>query len=342
MRQAVIPFIFLLTGLLAGYFFQISTQPPEVREKSDSIVSEQELKELRSKSKKADELSEKLKKLSEINIEEYVTLKDQREKYLKADELFGKVMLLFLADLSLHMNKTVSDWANQTPDERRENFNEVFATSQPQIENYPTPTNESVSRLEGVPEFDDYQFQKEQQYNAKKPFKGRLGFQDKLGRNMKNMMDNRVVRELWGKEIWKGPTQKLQFDQLVFYEVRRKGLFRRGKKTQANLDFRLDIEEVKGSKKEFKTRLKISVKNSKRFYFHFDDKVEALHPKNHSKFGEGPCRGVILKGEKGILVYLSFLRNQSGKPDDKLIVGRLIDTRLKNPILGNFLLEKVE
>ena len=246
-------------------------------------------------------------------------------------------MLLFLADLGLHMNKSVKDWANQSPEVRREKFENVFAndSQSPPVEVTPS-LNESFELSEDQ---DQRLFEREQILNAKKPFQGSLSFKDKLGQSMKDMMDFRVVRELWEKKFGKGETQTIQFEQLVYYEVRRKGLFRRGKKTRAKMDYKLEIEENKDSKKKLKTRLKISIKNSKRFYFHFDDRVEALHLVNHNKFGKGPCRGVILKGEKGILVYLSYLRDFSGKPDNKMIVGRLIDTRLKNPILGNFLLE---
>lgn len=342
MKQILIPLIFLLAGLLTGYFFQSDKAETISIESNQIQITKEEYSKLKESSQRATELNQKVQSLSEINLEEYVTLKDQREKYLKADELFGKVMLLFLADLSLHMNESVQDWANQSSEERRENFERVF-TNERQESTPPAETTTSFSESYELSEDQDQrQFEREQILNAKKPFQGRLSFRDKLGRSMKNMMDSRVVRELWGKEVWKGETQPIQFDQLVYYEVRRKGFFRRGKKTQAKMDFRLEIDENKDPKKKFKTRLKISIKNSKRFYFHFDDRVEALHPANHNKFGKGPCRGVILKGEKGILVYLSYLRDFSGKPDNKLIVGRLIDTRLKNPILGNFLLEKSE
>ncbi len=340
MRQVITASILLFIGLIVGYFIPHIGEVPESDKIDSSVqVSKQEYDELKKTAEKAKQLEEKINTLSEINLEEYVTLKDQKERYLKADELFGKVMLLFLADLSLHMNEKVKEWANESPEERREHFNNVFSQSYSSSETVlPTVAEPVDFELSG--DQDEKQFQREQVLNAKQPFRGNLSFKDKLGRSMKNLMDPRVVNELWGKDVWKGPTQPIQHDQIVYYEVRRNGEFRRGKKTVAKIDFKLEINELKNSKKQFSTRLKISIKNSKRFYFHFDDKVEALHPTTHNKFGDGPCRGVILKGEKGILVYLSYLRDRSGKPDDKLIVGRLIDTRLKNPILGNFLLEK--
>ncbi|TNF00966.1 MAG: hypothetical protein EP326_05525 [Deltaproteobacteria bacterium] len=340
MKQVLLASILLIIGLFVGYFLP-HNEKTEIEPKEDGIhLTNLEYEELKKSSDKAKELEKKVQSLSEINLEEYVSLKDQREKYLKADELFGKVMLLFLADLSLHMSDKVKDWASMSSEDRRDHFDQTFAA---EVKTNPTPVSQTTyesNEFEVSSVADERQFQKEQILNAKQPFRGKLSFQDKLGRSMKTMMDSKVVRELWGKEIWDGPTQPIQLDQLRFYEVSRKGEFRRGTKTEAQVEFKLEINESKNSKKNFETRLKISIKNSKRFYFHFDDKMEAVHPVTHDKVGGAPCRGVILKGERGVLVYLSFLRDDSGKPDGKFIVGRLIDTRLKNPVLGNFLLEK--
>ena len=339
-KQVILASILLIIGLFVGYFLPHG-EKAVIEPKEDGIhLTNLEYEELKQSSDRAKDLEKKVQSLSDINLDEYVSLKDQREKYLKADELFGKVMLLFLADLSLHMSDKVKDWANMSPEDRRDHFDQTFAA---EVKTTPTSVSQPIyesndSEVSSIA--DDRQFQREQILNAKQPFRGKLSFQDKLGRNMKTMMDSRVVRELWGKEIWDGPTQPIQLDQLIFYEVSRKGEFRRGTKTEAQVEFKLDIEETKNSKNKFYTRLKISIKNSKRFYFHFDDKVEAVHPVTHDKVGSAPCRGVILKGERGVLVYLSYLRDDSGKPDGKFIVGRLIDTRLKNPVLGNFLLEK--
>jgi hypothetical protein len=127
MKQILIALIFLFAGLLTGYFFQ-SDKTGTTSVESDQVqISKVEYSKLKESSQKAAELNQKVQSLSKINLEEYVGLKDQREKYLKADELFGKVILLFLADLSFHMNKSVQDWANQPPEVRREKFENVFA-----------------------------------------------------------------------------------------------------------------------------------------------------------------------------------------------------------------------
>src|SRR5688572_10072503 len=46
-------------------------------------------------------VEEKLIGLSEKEIREYAELKDQKEKLKKADEIFGKILLLVMADLGI-------------------------------------------------------------------------------------------------------------------------------------------------------------------------------------------------------------------------------------------------
>ena len=258
MNQILIPLIFLLAGLLTGYFFQSDKTETSSLESEQVQISKVEYSKLKESSKRANELNQKVQSLSKINLEEYVTLKDQREKYLKADELFGKVMLLFLADLGLHMNKSVKDWANQSPEVRREKFENVFAndSQSPPVEVTPS-LNESFELSEDQ---DQRLFEREQILNAKKPFQGSLSFKDKLGQSMKDMMDFRVVRELWGKEVWKGETQTIQFEQLVYYEVRRKGLLEEERKLRPRWIISLRLKRIKTQRRNSRHDLKFQSK----------------------------------------------------------------------------------
>jgi hypothetical protein len=47
------------------------------------------------------ELQAKFEQLSQVDIEEYIQLKNQKEKYEKADEIFGKILTIFLYDLGI-------------------------------------------------------------------------------------------------------------------------------------------------------------------------------------------------------------------------------------------------
>lgn len=71
------------------------------------------------------EINSKIKSISQNEYQDYLKLKDSAEKYKMADELLGKVMVLFLADLSLNIknasiasvDKTLQvDYQNQAID----------------------------------------------------------------------------------------------------------------------------------------------------------------------------------------------------------------------------------
>ncbi|MCO4795306.1 MAG: hypothetical protein KC493_16425 [Bacteriovoracaceae bacterium] len=337
MKNILICISLVLIGLFSGYLI-FDSSDEKVTEKRDGVLlAEVELKKLKEIERK---YQEKMKKMTSIDIEDYVSLKNQKEKYLKADELLGKVMLIFLADLGLHLNKNINDWANSNQEEKRREFDEVFANQKdPKSKQKEIEEIDQDFMSEVRPEVDDLQFQKEQAYNSKRSLQGHLGFKDKLGASLNSRMDYTVSKELWSKKPWEKATHPLSGDQLEFYKVKTRGLFRRGRKTQAKIFFKLQMPSKTQVGKPVKpVRLEISVKNSKRFYFHYKDKVEAVHPVSHNRFGRGICRGVILKGKNGVVVYLSYLKPSNGNKDPDRIVGRLLDTRLKNPFLGNFLL----
>lgn len=51
------------------------------------------------------ELLAKFQELTAADLEEYYRLKTAEDKYKKADEILGKVMAIFLADLGLHASQ---------------------------------------------------------------------------------------------------------------------------------------------------------------------------------------------------------------------------------------------
>src|SRR5688500_10675646 len=53
---------------------------------------------------KLNELKGKFRELSENDIADYIRLKDMRAKYEKADEIFGKILSIFLLDLGLRIS----------------------------------------------------------------------------------------------------------------------------------------------------------------------------------------------------------------------------------------------
>lgn len=108
MRSAL---IFILGGVV-GFAIAFMIGTPSKDQSSESV---QQILDTHSK----------LKSLSEHEYQDYLALKDDAEKYKKADELLGKVMVLFLADLSLKLQNSPNENHNIKPE--------------------PSPTNETVT-----------------------------------------------------------------------------------------------------------------------------------------------------------------------------------------------------
>jgi hypothetical protein len=52
-------------------------------------------------------LKKKLSLITDVDIKDYLELKDNRAKYEKANDILGKIMVIFLADLQLHFDKKI-------------------------------------------------------------------------------------------------------------------------------------------------------------------------------------------------------------------------------------------
>jgi hypothetical protein len=59
------------------------------------------------------EAKQKLQALAETDLEDYYRLKTMEEKYLKADEILGKIMVIFLADMGLRVSQSAQTAAKQ-------------------------------------------------------------------------------------------------------------------------------------------------------------------------------------------------------------------------------------
>jgi hypothetical protein len=86
---------FLIVGLTAGFFLRgyVKSAPPPTPTCEENIC-EEKLKALKSK----------FEKISEEDINEYIQLKEMKAKYEKADEIFGKILNIFLLDLGLRVS----------------------------------------------------------------------------------------------------------------------------------------------------------------------------------------------------------------------------------------------
>ena len=87
-------FVLLLT-LSAAFFIGYRMGNSSRSQMGDPIGSNSNLTEV---------ARQKLQNLSDVEIAEYFQLKTMEEKYRKADEILGKIVAIFLADLGLHVS----------------------------------------------------------------------------------------------------------------------------------------------------------------------------------------------------------------------------------------------
>lgn len=106
MANSKIIILLIISSLSIGWFAGRYTAPSP-----ESIVEEEiEIKRpidpvAEVNAQKLRQLQEKLLEIEKVDLAEYYELKDKKEQYLKANEILGKVMLILLADLGLHLSR---------------------------------------------------------------------------------------------------------------------------------------------------------------------------------------------------------------------------------------------
>jgi hypothetical protein len=101
MKISLIALSTLILGILIGKF-AFSTNEVIIRTETIPIKTQ--------KDKQLDSLSEGFYNLSQTEFNEYIKLKDESKKAEKAEEILGKVMLLFLANVQMKMTTEVKDY----------------------------------------------------------------------------------------------------------------------------------------------------------------------------------------------------------------------------------------
>lgn len=86
-------------GMLIGFF---AGQPTSTLSENPLCPPSEE--QVGACSEKLDDLRGKFQALTENDIQEYIRLKDMKAKYEKADEIFGKMLNIFLLDLGLRIS----------------------------------------------------------------------------------------------------------------------------------------------------------------------------------------------------------------------------------------------
>lgn len=96
-------------GLVAGFLVLWVFNAKEKKQETEiRVVESQVMLDAR----------EKLQLISETEYEEYLTLQSAKEKYEKADEMLGKMMLILIADIGIRLSKTSSDAAKNSAEKK--------------------------------------------------------------------------------------------------------------------------------------------------------------------------------------------------------------------------------
>ncbi len=90
MVKVLLAALLVIVSFSAGYL---------IKQKSESLPFQDSYKG------KYEKLSAEIAKIHGVDIQEYMELREQKELYLKADEILGKILLLFLAETGLKLSQ---------------------------------------------------------------------------------------------------------------------------------------------------------------------------------------------------------------------------------------------
>jgi hypothetical protein len=177
--KIIIPFISLFIGLVVGAkFFSTTETIKEVQIKPEIKIE---------KNKKS--FITAATNISNVDLLEYTKLKTMKEKYEKADEILGKIMLLFLANIQLEMNKDVKKYFTSS-DRQKLRFEEKKKEPiKVVISPFESSSKDDLGKIENE-DFSDIE-SKTSKFNLKEPYA--------FYKNAKSATDLKDIFRLYGK-----------------------------------------------------------------------------------------------------------------------------------------------
>lgn len=327
----------LFLGLGLGYLLHQPDQllNKELLKTQELLLSEQE------QNLRYDLAKKKIELFTEKQMIEYHHLIDQKEKYKKADDILSRVMLIFLADLGIHLSSKNKKWIRDSRIEKKQVVDKE--NSEKVIRNNEIITNlDKNNKVENNEEdlflgMEKEPFEKsnikDESHREMRKFRR---FFDKLGKKIKSFIRfDKEINILSANKIYKGETKPANKNLITFFLGKRKGLFRRGTKTNLKSVYHLKLD-TKATELEYRVKLKFNTSGDSYTAIQLNDSFEAVHPISHNSRGQGPCRFLILKGSNGLRLYLTFIKAKN------MIFGRVLNINNKKPTLGFFLLEKLK
>lgn len=125
--------------LSLGYWLGSRNQEPKTVE----VIVEPQISQV-------DAIKEKFQQLTDQEIQEYYLLKNEQEKYRKADEILGKIVLLLLQDLGVRVSESTQKAAGSPPVQNQQS-SQAARREQPILDQAEKPTPIKKFPLESLP-----------------------------------------------------------------------------------------------------------------------------------------------------------------------------------------------
>ena len=315
----------LSLGLVVGYFGGQNNNSEEITKLKDHLDETQdELSKAQSNSDRFLKAQEKLKIFTEKQMEEYRALKDQKSKYLKAEEILGKMMVIFLADLSIHLSNKNKDWIKESRVSANENIGKTNKKkSMFDVKEY----EESLDRLDSDPDesyippnLTSLEEQDLKKYLNEKAKKFQRFSDFYRGGIQRSLVSSQYKKLLFTKKYLTKDLKPVPRNLLKFYEGSKGGTFRRGRKTEIKLYY--SLKYIKENKDGIPiVSLKFSTVGKNSTYIMIKENYLAMHPVDHNDHGSGgACRFLVLRPVDGTAeLFLSYTKQK------KTIFGKMVN-----------------
>ena len=232
----------------------------------------------------------KLKTLTDNELQEYISLKNTKEKYQKADELIGKMFKILLADLALNLSPPQRNWVEADKEKLNQEKNQEELSQRKEVEvivdPYKNKGSDNIAKYQGTQNVHVFS-------NGGKNNRY-LRFFDRLKRHELRSIGNDVKRTLL---LAKQPLSTddlipLNYENAKFYEGEFTGYFRK-KNSEWLVSGANQLEKVKG--KNYKVEASFKLFGSGNVYI--KDKLGVYLPKKFSLNKYRTARAIVLNNE---------------------------------------------
>lgn len=331
MKYVIISFISLIVGYGSYSLLNSTTESEQIK----NLKNELEIldgKIQKEDSKKLD-LKKELKEITVRDFIEYQNLKDQKKKFEKANDVFGKVMMLFLAYLDLkqlkpEVDKFVTENNQLSVGEKRE----VEVIVDPYKDQAQCPVCPEVAketklskRVNKLKEIERADF---------------IHFKDIIpnNKNLETLVDYDIYQEFLENEFLNSEVQPMYHSHvetfLGDYTVEYRNSF--GDKRNVKDTGRLNLKLTKDSKNK-DVLLDVSM-SSDNIALLINGSFEANHPSGHGSKPGGRCRGFKLSSEN-LEIYLLHLKILS---NELYVFGKVVNSDSSAKSVKSYFLAKKE